>query len=327
VRVDRRAGACLALAGALSLQGCGRRESASPQEMRDRIQALDREIPALRARLGELIASDPRLRGMPGSGVRVGVPTTLARTLVQRVVTGFVDSVTLRLSNIGVRKAGKVKKVITIGEYRLAVMIKEVTGRLTTGQPQVTFGGNRISVSLPVKVASGTGNANVDFKWDGKNISGAVCGDMEVKEDVRGTVKPATYPVSGALELTATTQQILVSPRFPVVKVNLKVEPSPESWAVVQRILDSQGGVCGFVVDKVDIKGALEGLLDKGFSVRLPTEKIKAMAIPVGIAPTMTVRGEPVRIDVKVSELAVTEHMIWLGADVALGAGAYRKDP
>jgi hypothetical protein len=63
----------------------------------------------------------------------------------------------------------------------------------------------------------------------------------------------------------------------------------------------------------------LEGLLSKGFDVRLPTEKIKPMAVPVGIAPTMTVRGEPLTIEVKVGSLAITEYMIWLGADVALG--------
>ena len=68
----------------------------------------------------------------------------------------------------------------------------------------------------------------------------------------------------------------------------------------MQKILDDQEGVCGFVLDKVDIAGVLEGLIGKGFNVRLPTEKIKPMAIPVGIAPTMTVRGEPVTIGVKV---------------------------
>ena len=109
-------------------------------------------------------------------------------------------------------------------------------------------------------------------------------------------------------------------PKFAVVKVKLKVEPSADSWAAVQKIRDDQAGVCGFVVDKVDIAGVLEGLIGKGFDVRLPTEKIKPMAIPVGIAPTMTVRGEPLTIAVKVGSLAITEHMIWLGADVALGS-------
>jgi hypothetical protein len=68
----------------------------------------------------------------------------------------------------------------------------------------------------------------------------------------------------------------------------------------------------------VNIKGVLEGLIGKGFNVRLPTEKIKPMVVPVGVAPTLAVRGEPITIGVKVGDLAITEHMIWLGADVTL---------
>jgi hypothetical protein len=309
------------------LHGCRRPDAATADHMRAEIESLEREAAALREKQATLVANDGRLQGMPPADVRVGVPTALARTLIERVVTGFVDSVTLRLTGLKVKKTGTVKKVITLGEYDLKVEINEVTGRLKTGTPQVTFGGNQVALSLPVRVASGTGNADIAFKWDGKSVSGAVCGDMEVTQTVAGRVKPDEYPVAGALQLTATGREILASPKFPVVRINLKVEPSAESWAAVQQILDSKGGVCGFVVDKVDIRGVLERLIAKGFNVRLPTEKIKPMAIPVGIAPTMKVRDETVRIEVKVSNLAITEHMIWLGADVALGGADAAPSP
>ena len=310
------------LAGALALSSvtaCRRKEAATPEQLKARNEALERERDELRSRLGTLVATDRRLAGMPDNGVRVGVPTSLVRTLVQRVVAGFVDSVTLTLSNLKVHTAGKIKKVVTIGEFDLRVAIDEVTGKLQTGKPEVGFGGNRVSVALPVRVVSGSGGATIDFKWDGKNVSGAVCGDMEIHQKVSGSVKPDSYPVSGGLLLTTTTREILASPKFPVIKVKLKLEASPESWAAVQKILDDKGGVCGFVLDKVNIPGVLDGLIAKGFDVTLPTEKIKPMAIPVGIAPTMTVRGEPLTIAVKVGKLAITEYMVWLGADVAVG--------
>ena len=121
--------------------------------------------------------------------------------------------------------------------------------------------------------------------------------------------------------LAASTQQILASPQFPPIKVNLKVEPSSESWQKVRDLIESKGGLCGFVLDKVDVPGILERLVGKGFNVRLPTEKLKPMAIPVGIAPTMDVRGEPVTLGITVGGLAITEHVIWLGADIDVTFG------
>ena len=58
----------------------------------------------------------------------------------------------------------------------------------------------------------------------------------------------------------------------------------------------------------------VRGLVEKGFDVRLPTEKIKPMAVPVGIEPTMNVRGSKVALDIDIGGLAITEHALWLGA-------------
>jgi hypothetical protein len=139
---------------------------------------------------------------------------------------------------------------------------------------------------------------------------------MSVSQEVSGGVKPASYAVSGGLVLTATAREILASPRFPLIKIRLKVQPSAESWAAVQKILDEKQGLCGYVVEKVNVLKIVQGLIDRGFNVRLPTEKIKPMAVPVGIEPTMQVRGQPVELAIKVGELAITERMIWLGAEV-----------
>ena len=315
---------------ALSLWGgCGRKDRATPEQLRAQIAALEAERQVLRGRFNDLVANDPRIQGMPDTPVRVGVPTTLVRGLVQRVLAGVLDQVTLDLRNIKVRKSGTVKKVVTIGQYDLNVVIDHVTGKLKTGAPRVTFGGNKVSLALPVSVASGTGSATIDFKWDGRNVSGAVCGDMAVTRVVTGSVRPDRYPVSGALVLKATAEEILAEPRFPVLRVNLKIDPSAESWGAVQRILDEKDGVCGYVVHKVDILAVVRRLIEKGFSVRLPTEKLKPMAVPISVQPVMQVRGQPVVLAINVGQLAITEHVIWLGARVSVASGepvAARKD-
>lgn len=307
----------LALLGAAA--GCGGREDRkTPDEIRAEIEALLAERDALRRRQGELVAQDPRLSGMPDQPVRIGVPTPLARDLITKLTTGFVDQVTLELRNLKVKKRGTVRKVVTIGSYDLRVLINEVSGKLTTGPPEVGFGGNRVSVKLPVRVASGTGRATITFAWDGKNVAGAMCGDLEVTREVSGSVKPWDYPVAGALELSASAEQILAAPKFPTTRIRLRVVASEESWAQVQEILDSKEGVCGYVVDKVNVPKILLGLLDRGFNVRLPTEKIKTMAVPVGIQPTLRVKGRTLQLALELGHLQITEHMIWLGAQVAL---------
>lgn len=314
--------AALAVSTALAASlACGREDRQTPDKLRAEIQALEKERQSLRQRMDELMVNDPRLKGMPDTPVRVGVPTTLARDLIQRVVAGFVDQVTLELKNLKVKKSGRVRKVVTIGEYDLDVTIHRVTGKLKTGKPEVTFGGDKVAIALPVTVASGSGRATIRFKWDGKNVAGATCGDMEVTQEVSGGVRPDTYPVKGGLVLTATAQDILAQPRFPQTRVNLKVVPSPQSWAAVDGILGGKDGVCGYAVEKVNVRGIVQRLVDKGFNVRLPTEKIKPMAVPVGIEPTMMVKGKPVALSIKLGDLAITEDVIWLGARVSVAVG------
>ncbi len=78
----------------------------------------------------------------------------------------------------------------------------------------------------------------------------------------------------------------------------------------------------GFVLDKVNVLGLVKKIIDKGFNVRLPTEKIKPMAVPVGIEPTMEVRGPAGRAgDQDQATSPSPSTMIWLGAHVSAATG------
>ncbi len=312
---------------ALALDGQNRETA---DVLRLQIAALDTERSALRARLEDLVERDPHLVGMPETPVRVAVPTTLVRDLMERVVAGVADRVTLTLSNIRVRKTGSVRRVVTLGDYDLKVTVKQVQARLHAGTPRLTFGSNRIAIALPVGIASGTGHAEVDFAWDGRTIGGPVCGDMHLVPAVTGTVVPRNYRLSGSLHLQATDTEIVVQPRLPRLGVRIDVAPSAESWAAAQKVLDDRRGLCGFVLDRVDVLGAVERLIKRGFNVRLPTEKVTSMALPVAVEPTLLVRGTPVALGIRVGELVITEQAIWLGAHVSvatdLAAEATRRE-
>lgn len=324
--MSRRALALLLAALCLAV-ACRRQGAATIEEQQVEIARLEKEREELRQKLGDLILRDKRLAGMPEDTVRVGVPTSLAATLIEKVLTGVTDQVELRLGNLRARKEGTVKKIVTIGTYALDVDIVEVQARLRTGSPDLKFGGDQVAISLPVTVASGTGNASVRFKWDGKNVSGAVCGDMDVTRSVNGSVKQLTLDARGTLSLASSGGRILASPKFPETRIRLEVVPSAESWASVQALLDEKSGVCGYVLDKVDIKKVVQDQLAKGFNVRLPVEKLKPVAVPVGIEQELALAGREMTIGVAVGDLAITEQMLWLGATVQVGAAAPAAPP
>jgi hypothetical protein len=298
--------------------GVDRPDRDTPEQVRQRIVSLDAERAQLRSRLDALAGGVAGLADGPDTPVRVAVPTSLVRDLVERVVREVADRVTVRVGDVRVRRTGTVRRGITLGAYDLRVTVNRVTATLEAGTPRLTFGGNRIAATLPLTLASGTGRATVDFAWDGRNVAGAVCGDMTVTETVTGTVKPRTYPVSGALHLEMTDTGIMVRPRLPRLTIHIDVEPSAAAWAAVQQVLDSKRGLCGFVIDRVDILGAVRRVIEKGFDVRLPTERARPFAVPVSVEPTLMVRGAPVAIGIRLDDLKVTEDAFWIGAHVSM---------
>lgn len=288
------------------------------RELQADVLLLTTERDRLRAQVVGAVSRDPRLGGGPDRPLRIGLPTTLARNIVSTLVAGVADEVTLELANLNVHKRGSVRRVMLLGDWDLKLRVTRVNARLSAGAPELQFGGNRVRLAIPVRVESGTGSAAVDFDWFGRKISGALCGDMKLREVVTGTVVPSDYRLAGSLELSTTDKAITVTPRLTVLRIRVQVVPSKASRDLVQRTLDARRGLCGFVIDRVNIPEALEDMLAKGFEVRLPVEKLRPMALPVGFAQTLTVRGIPVELGVSAADLMITNDMIWLGADLTL---------
>lgn len=287
-----------------------------PAAVRQAIATLEAEREQLREQLAQVVARDPRLQGAPNDPIRLGVPTSLVRELVASLVTGVADRVTIELGNLHVRRQGQVRRMLPVGEYDLHLTVNRVVARLKASMPDLTFGGNQIRAVMPVRVSGGSGAATVDFNWDGRMIAGAVCGDMHVIEQVAGTVKPSAYKASATVRVAATDSAIVLTPKISPLRLKIQVEPSKASWARLRTILDAKGGLCGFVVDRVNILGSLEALMAKGFTVRVPVERITPVTLPVGIEPAFSVRGERVQLGLRAADLLVTPDMIWLGVAV-----------
>lgn len=299
--------------------GVDRTTRETPEQLRQQIVALDAERAALRDTLLTLSADAPLMYTMPDTPVRVVVPTSLMQTLVERVIREVADRIVVRVADVTVRRTGTIRRRITLGEYDLRITVNRVTATMTAGTPTLTFGGNRIAARLPLRLAAGTGQATVQFGWDGRAVAGAICGDMTVTETVTGRVVPRTYPVSGALQLEMNDTGLVLRPRLPKLTLHVDIEPSAESWAAAQKVLDGKRGLCGAILDRVDVLGAVRTVIAKGFDVRVPTDRAKPIALPIGLEPTLTVRGTPLSLAIRIAELSLTPEALWLGASVAVG--------
>jgi hypothetical protein len=284
---------------------------------------LEGEVAGLEQRLAALVGADPRRASLPQGDVIFAVPTGFLRELIERVFIDVASRVTLTLGGIQARKTKTLKKGVPVGDLVVELLVDEVQGRLAPGRPEVVFGANEITLTLPVEVVDGSGEATVHLLWKGRRVARAVCGDLDVTERVSGRVIPDRYVLTGTLALAARDAEIVGTPRFPETKVQLRVDPSPETWRRVDALLASQQGLCGWVLERVDVKRVLaEQARVKGFGVRLPLHKIQPFRFPAGLRESVTVRGRPLALDVRTGDLRIDEHAVWVGARVRVGGPA-----
>ena len=299
---------------------CSRKPSAQQlQAWNAELQQLQAEQDTLRNRAQAMVKDDLRIQHLPVGEVVISVPTAFLRSVIARLFTDVASNVTLQLSGIKARVAKSVKKVVTVGEFVVDVEITQVLGKLKPGQPGIEFGGDKVSMSLPIEVIEGYGEATIHFVWDGKNVAGITCGDMDVTQKVSGNVIPTDYLVSGELAFAIREKRVVGTLTFPETKLNIRVTPSQESWDAVNAILAEKGGVCGWVLDKVDVPNLLTNIVtNKGFNVKLPLDKIKPFVLPAGVSDSVALGDQTLAFDVQTNTIRIDPDAVWYSASVAL---------
>ena len=315
-----RRGLFIGILAALLAIGCARTPSSDERKRWDlEIGHLQAEQDSLRARAAELIADDPRIRALPQGDVVVAVPTAFIRNVIDRLFRDVANRVTLRLSGIKAHVAKKVKKVVTVGEFTVDVNIDQVVGKIRPKPPRIAFGGDSISLKLPISIKEGRGEATIHFVWDGKHVAGLACGDLDITQKVSGNVIPADYLVTGRIDLGIKGRRVVAALVFPETRLRIRVNPSKESWAAIDSILDEQKHVCGWVLDKVNVPGLLANLTEtKGFNVKLPVDKLKPVILPAGIRDSVQVGQRSLAIDAQTKSLRIDPDAIWYSAVVKL---------
>ena len=291
------------------------------------LQALLERRDALQKRLTEVIVAhgEKSVAKAPRGGVMIGIPTSFTRSIIEQIVTGLFSELTLTLKNLKVHKEGQVRvKMLvakrTVGKYVLDVKLHQVQGILRPGKPDVLFGRNRVSVSLPVTLAEGKGNADIRLQWDSKGLAAnMVCGDVDVNKSVTGGVVPQDYRLAGAFKIASSGSSITLSPDFPeALQVKIFVDPSEQAWQAVEEVMKAQRAGCEKTLEKIDMKEILGNLVGRGFNVKIPQKLIKPVRLPAGLKQSLEIQGLKVALQVKPTGLLVADDRLWYGAEIDL---------
>lgn len=310
-------------AGALVL----RRDRRPPPPSPDRLDTLTRERDALQAKWAEvvIVSGEQSLAEAPEADLMIGVPTSLTRSIVEQVVIGVFGQTTLTLENLRVRTAGEVKaKALiakhTVGEYALEVEIHRVRGTLRAGAPTLSFAGDTVEVTLPVRLVGGEGDADLRFRWDSRGLADLVCGDIDVKRHVESSVVPEDYQVAGTFAIAAVGESIVLRPRFPDLAVRVTVAPSAQAWGMVDAVIRDRSKGCEIALDAIDVREKLQEIIGRGFEVKVPQKIFKPIRLPAGVSQSLRIHDVDVALRARPTGLRMAGDRLWYGADVSVSA-------
>jgi len=292
-------------------------------------EALERqrlEVRRLGERLERRLREQARLRDGAGEGLLVGVPAGVAERLVGEAVAAFGSGIRVTLRDLRFRKADEVQARLllgrrTVGRFVLSVHVHEVGAVLRPAKPRLELGDNeRVGVTLPVAVEDGAGRARLRFRWDGRGVAGAVCGDVDVTHELTATVPRRTHTLRGAFRMSIDGSALVAQPEFGDVQLQLPIEPSAEAWSFVEQLIAGRSALCRAALAKADVPQKIRGVLARGVRVTLPRRLLeRPLRLPFAVEREIALSGRSLRIDARPTDLIVTPARIWYGVRVELG--------
>jgi hypothetical protein len=311
---------CLALA----LAGC------KPKPTND-VGALTRERDRLieeKNRLKDDVRAETRRVVVPPPEVTdevavvAAIPNAILEHVLTLALTDVADGLSLQVENAKFNVDSSVKvnlKIakVTLGDFKLEVLLQEAKGTIAAGDPKVSIGEGRIGLVAPLKVEQGRGSAQLRFIWSGRGLVRRLCGDLDVTRDLTGTLKPIPFVFRGGASLGVDNQEFVIKPAIPPQQFQLAVEPSEASWKVFRKLIREQKGVCGAALQKVQVENKVRELLAEGFPVTVNLHQLKPIQIPVAVSHQLRVQDKTVQISATPALLEIEDPYTWFGTKFA----------
>jgi hypothetical protein len=267
-----------------------------------------------------LVASAFAARGQVVLAMRSRLIEELAGTVARK----YLDRVSVDLSGVEAHRSGKLRKKtflgrIKLGEWNVSVELGDLKGDLRAGSPRVGLRGpDLIDVELPVDVQETEGAATLHFGWDSAALANVVCKDFELTREIRGRVLAQRHLLSGALRLGNTGETLTATPVFSDRRIQLELDLTDRSWAVVETALRSEDtfAKCGMVMDPDKGLVRLRELAARGITIRLPESIFRAVSLPARLHKSVKVNRATVGLRLTAESLRIETATLWSSVSV-----------
>jgi hypothetical protein len=122
--------------------------------------------------------------------------------------------------------------------------------------------------------------------------------------------------VRGTFALELVDGRLVATPSFPDLAIKLQVEPSPQTWAALDRVLGQRSLGCRAALKLVDVPGLVRRLLDRGFTVKVPSTIFRPLRLPVGLRREVKVGERTHLVQMIPRRVSLTPQIAWLSADL-----------
>lgn len=297
-------------------------------ENQKRLAQLRSTYDGLHQRLEAATAKDPLVAAAfaDKGSVVVAIRSSLIEELASNIAKRYLDDVTVNLRDVKAKSKGEVRRKtflgrVKVGSWNVSVELGGMVGDLRAGTPQVALRApNMIDLQIPVDVLETTGEATLDFGWDSSGLANVVCKDFTLNRGIEGRVLPQKHTLKGAMRLENTGTSLTATPIFPDRKINLRLDLTEESWAVVEEALRSQNtaDTCGAFMKPDKVLEFLKGLAAKGVGVKLPRSIFRTVSLPARLSQEVTVNRRVLSLVVNGESLRIDGATLWSSASVRI---------
>jgi hypothetical protein len=240
----------------------------------------------------------------------------------------YLDRVVLDLGDLEANAQGEIERKtllghMTAGRWRVQVVIRRLRLRLRALEPRLeVIRSNELRLRVPVEAMDAPGRVSLHFAWNSAPLAKLVCRSFDVTRELDGHTLRQEHAIGGTIRITAGPDSITVAPLVKDEVVRLKVDLTPQSWAVVERTLRSQDTLfkCGLLLKAQNVVQRLRELASEGIKVHLPGEMFRPLRFAADIQYTARIDERPITVAVRTRSVEATSRLVWSRAAVGIEA-------